>query len=167
MILSVIFPLQSSIIDMIEKQEITRRHNWKQREVASSNVLRYEAKKDPCSAYPGFTLSRIHTEAPGVQNQLQAPRRIHLSTFQYIPIYFSQCSAHKMLISTEWINAKNSVCQCLRARLSLALPERRGDPSPPVCCSSQFHIAPFQTPRPPFLPPRLPLLSLWRTSGFP
>ena len=75
-----------SIIDMIEKQEITRRHNWKQREVASSNVLRYEAKKDPCSAYPGFTLSRIHTEAPGVQNQLQAPRRIHLSTFPYISV---------------------------------------------------------------------------------
>lgn len=71
---------------------------------------------------------------------------------------------HKMLIN-RGNDAKNSVCQRLRARLASALPvqEQRGglDLSPPARTSSQFHI--FPSPPPPSL--LLPRLSLSPSSG--
>lgn len=159
MSLAVVIPLQSSINDVIvnqkEKKQKQNKKTGNDNEMGNKEKFKCFSKMMKTNA--PVPASNTNTKPPKVDTTFLDSKTDKSRLLRQFP-------HHKMLIN-RGNDAKNSVCQRLRARLASALPvqEQRGGLylSPPARTSSQFHI--FPSPPPPSL--LLPRLSLSPSSG--
>lgn len=159
MSLAVVIPLQSSINDVIVNQKEKNKNKTKKtgNDNEMGNKEKFKCFSKMMKTNAPVPASNTNTKPPKVDTTFLDSKTDKSRLLRQFP-------HHKMLIN-RGNDAKNSVCQRLRARLASALPvqEQRGGLhlSPPARTSSQFHI--FPSPPPPSL--LLPRLSLSPSSG--